>query len=82
MAIYKDSAVKSPKKARPFYNVACEYAKLNRAKEAVSWLERSMGKKKELKWNLANNLKKDPDFRAIRGSREFVNFYKKTVAHQ
>lgn len=82
MSIYKDSAAKSPEKARPFYNVGCEYAKLNRPKEAVLWLKRSVGKRKELKWNLAENLKKDPDFKAIRGSREFLELYEKTVGHQ
>ena len=82
MSIYKDSAAKSPKKARPFYNVACEYAKRNDAKEAVRWLELSVGKRKELKWSLVKNLKKDSDFNAIRGSREFKDFYKKIVGHQ
>ncbi|VEN74265.1 conserved membrane hypothetical protein [Candidatus Desulfarcum epimagneticum] len=77
MAIYLDSAAKSPEKARPFYNVACEYAKRGRAREAVRWLELAKDKKKELKWSLERNLSLDPDFKAIRRSRAFKEFAEK-----
>ena len=68
LSLLIDTAHKSPEKARPFYNVACEYAKKNDAKKAIIWLKESISKNDFDRWDL---LKYDKDLDKIRNSAEF-----------
>ena len=71
-----DSAEKSPAKARPAYNVACEFAKQGNAEKAVYWLKKSVSQKSFNRWDL---LKYDQDLQKIRDTEEFQIFYQKNV---
>jgi protein O-mannosyl-transferase len=71
-----DTAQKSPEKARPFYNVACEYAKKNDAEGTIFWLRQSISKDDFNRWDLIKN---DRDLDKIRNSVEFKQFLEDTV---
>ncbi|MFH1216149.1 MAG: hypothetical protein V1706_06585 [Pseudomonadota bacterium] len=71
-----DNAEKSPDKARPAYNVACEFAKAGKVHEALVWLERAVGKDDFNRWDL---IRYDKDLDGIRATREFADFYQKVV---
>lgn len=71
-----DTAHKSPEKARPLYNVACEYAKKNNAKETIIWLKKSISKDDFDRWDL---LKYDKDLDTIRNSGEFILFIENDI---
>ena len=72
LALMTDTAIKSPGKARPAYNVACEYAKQGNAAQAVLWLEKSVAQQDFNRWDLLNN---DHDLDNIREAQEFQQFY-------
>jgi hypothetical protein len=72
LALMTDTALKSPEKPRPAYNVACEYAKMGDIPQAVFWLRKSVSLAGFNRWDL---LKNDQDLEKIRDSREFQQFY-------
>jgi hypothetical protein len=76
LALMVDTADKSPDKARPAYNVACEYAKQGMAAEAVGWLRKSVALEGFNRWDL---IKYDRDLQKIRDSQEFRLFYVEKV---
>ncbi|MCK5195029.1 MAG: hypothetical protein KAQ71_14555 [Desulfobulbaceae bacterium] len=76
LSLFIDTAHKSPEKARPFYNVACEYAKKNNAEEAIIWLRESISKDDFDRWDL---LKNDRDLDNIRNTIEFRLFLAEIV---
>ena len=71
-----DSAEKSPGKARPVYNVACEFAKQGDVEKAIYWLKKSVSQKDFNRWDL---LKYDKDLQKIRPSVEFQLFFQEVV---
>lgn len=75
LSILIDTAQKSPEKARPFYNVACEYAKKNKIDEAIVWLNKSIEKKDFTRWDLLRN---DPDLNKLRHTKKFQELLEKT----
>jgi protein O-mannosyl-transferase len=76
LSLLIDTAHKSPEKARPFYNVACEYAKKSDAEKAIIWLRESIGKDDFNRWDL---LKYDKDLDKIRNSVQFKIFLKEVI---
>jgi len=76
LSLHMDAAQKSPKKARPFYNVACEYAKKNNVKGTIFWLRESISKDDFNRWDLIKN---DRDLDNIRNTAEFRLFLEETV---
>ena len=76
MKLAADTALKSPDKPRPAYNLACEYAKRGDAEAAVTWLRKTVSMEGFDRWDL---IRYDADLRPIRHSKAFREFYMNVV---